>query len=617
MALQASITQSSRQDTELDQALSACRSAFWIMALFSVVINLLLLTQPIYMLQVYDRVLTTGHLETLMTLTGLAAIALLLLGALDSLRSAVTARIGCWLYDRLGPVYLTNGVNARLLGDNAGAQPLRDLSQIQNFVATQGLTVFFDAPWVPVFVILIWMLHPLLGVLALCSALVLLGLTVANDLLTRKPNLTANLAQISATQQAEAAIRNAEVVCAMGMLPAIIQRWKATNAMAQQAVRTSAELGSILAGLTKFVRFLVQIAALGLGAWLVLRGELSPGAMIAGSILLGRALAPVELAMSVWRGFSSARIAYGRLKQRLQNAPVQIARTRLPAPTGRLAVENVTYLLPQDRRPVLRNISFAVEPGEAVAVIGPSAGGKSTLCRLLVGTALPSSGQIRIDGAQIDHWDQNQLGEFIGYLPQDVELFDGTVRENIARMGQVDDQAVVEAAMVAHAHELIQHLPQGYETKIGDSGAGLSGGQRQRVGLARAVYGSPRLIVLDEPNANLDQAGESALAATLNELKMQGVALVIVGHRPSTLAQADKILLLKDGRVELFGPREQILQTLRELAATNGKPSTVPMRKPSSAAMDEADSPKDDTAVGPAPVTASKSENSEHNRYAQ
>lgn len=617
MALQASITQSSRRDTELDQALSACRSAFWIMALFSLVINLLLLTQPVYMLQVYDRVLTTGHLETLITLTGLAAIALLLLGALDSLRSAVTARIGCWLYDRLGPVYLANGVNARLLGDNAGAQPLRDLSQIQNFIATQGLTVFFDAPWVPVFVILIWMLHPILGILALCSAIVLLGLTIANDLLTRKPNLTANLAQISATQQAEAAIRNAEVVCAMGMLPAILERWKSTNATAQTAIRTSAEMGGILAGLTKFVRFLVQIAALGLGAWLVLRGELSPGAMIAGSILLGRALAPVELAMSVWRGFSSARIAYGRLRLRLQNSPVQITRTRLPAPTGRLDVENVTYLLPQDRRPVLRNVSFAVEPGEAVAVVGPSAGGKSTLCRLLVGTAMPSSGQIRIDGSQIDHWDQGQLGQFIGYLPQDVELFAGSIRENIARLGQVNDQAVVEAAMVAHAHELIQHLPQGYETQIGDGGAGLSGGQRQRVGLARAVYGNPRLIVLDEPNANLDQAGESALAATLHELKQQGTALLIVGHRPSTLAQADKILLLKDGRVELFGPREQVLQTLRGLAATGGKPGTVPMHKPSSAGLEEIDASKEASTAGSASNTASGSDAPEHNRCAQ
>ncbi|KLK93420.1 peptidase [Microvirga vignae] len=615
MAQQASITRSSRQDTELDKALSACRSAFWIMALFSLVINLLLLTQPIYMLQVYDRVLTTGHLETLITLTGLAAIALLLLGALDSLRSAVTARIGCWLYNRLGPVYLANGVNARLLGDTAGAQPLRDLSQVQTFIATQGLTVFFDAPWVPAFVILIWMLHPVLGILALCSAIILLALTIANDLLTRKPNLTANLAQISATQQAEAAIRNAEVVCAMGMLPAIVERWRNSNALAQSAIRTSAELGGVLVGLTKFMRFLVQIAALGLGAWLVLRGELSPGAMIAGSILLGRALAPVELAMSVWRGFSSARIAYGRLKLRLQNSPVDINRTRLPTPAGRLTVENVTYLLPQDRRPVLRNVSFVVEPGEAVAIIGPSAGGKSTLCRLLVGTAIPSSGQIRIDGSQIDHWDQDQLGQFIGYLPQDIELFATSVRENIARMGQVDDQAVVEAAMTAHAHELIQHLPQGYETQIGDGGTGLSGGQRQRVGLARAVYRNPRLIVLDEPNANLDQAGESALAATLHELKQQGTALIIVGHRPSTLAQADKILLLKDGRVELFGPREQVLQTLRGLAATSGKPGTVPMHKTPS--VEENDTSKEGHTEGPAPITASVPENAEPNRCAQ
>jgi PrtD family type I secretion system ABC transporter len=598
MSLPASIVQPSRRHTELDQALAACRSAFWIMALFSLVINLLLLTQPIYMLQIYDRVLTTGHVETLMVLTGLAALALVLLGALDSLRTAVTVRIGVWLYDRLGPVYLANGVNARLVGDDAGAQPLRDLSSIQTFIATQGLCVFFDAPWVPVFVILIWLLHPMLGMLALVSAMLLLLLTIANDVLTRKPNLKANLAQISATQQAEAAIRNAEVVRAMGMLPAIIQRWETTNATAQQALQISAEWGGALVGLTKFVRFFVQVAALGLGAWLVLRSELSPGGMIAGSILLGRALAPVELAMTVWRSFAAARIGYGRLRARLQNSALPVARTRLPPPTGCLKVENVTHLLPQDRRTVLRNVSFAVEPGEALAVVGPSAGGKSTLCRVLVGTAGVSSGQVRLDGSQINHWDQDQLGRFIGYLPQNVELFAGSIRENIARMGEVEDNDVVAAAMTAHAHELIQHLPQGYETQIGDGGAGLSAGQRQRIGLARAVYGDPRLIVLDEPNANLDQAGEAALAETVRLLKEKGAALIIVGHRPSTLAQADKILLLKEGRVELFGPREEVIQTLRDLSAAGGKPGTVPIHKAAGGGLDEIASPKESAMAG-------------------
>jgi ATP-binding cassette subfamily C protein/ATP-binding cassette subfamily C exporter for protease/lipase/ATP-binding cassette subfamily C protein EexD len=577
------MTAQRRRRTELQRALSACRSAISKVALFSFAINVLILTPSIYMLQVYDRVLTTGHLETLALLMCLAAGALLLLGALDSLRTAVTVRIGCWLTDRLGPVYLENGVRARLLGDSAGAQPLRDLAQIQTFIATQGLTVFFDAPWVPAFVVLIWLLHPLLGVLALASAVVLLALSVANELATRRAMLEATMAQISANQQAEATIRNAEVVRSMGMLPAVIERWQITNAKSTEAVRRASERGGILVGLTKFIRMFVQIAILGLGALLVLRGELTAGAMVAASILLGRALAPVELAMSAWRNFSSARIAYGRLKARLQAFPAEAERIRLPAPVGHLRVENVTYGPPGSKRPVLQQVSFVVEPGEAVAVIGPSASGKSTLCRLLVGIAAPSEGQVRLDGAELKHWDPNDLGRFVGYLPQDVELFSGSVRENIARLGEPDDNAIVNAARLAHAHDLIQRLPEGYETQIGDSGARLSGGQRQRIGLARAVYGEPRLIVLDEPNANLDQAGEAALAAAVAELKRDGCALVIVGHRPSTLAQADKILLLKDGRVELFGPRDDVLQRLRH-AAAGGRPGPVPTQKPTVAA---------------------------------
>jgi PrtD family type I secretion system ABC transporter len=412
----------------------------------------------------------------------------------------------------------------------------------------------------------------------------LLALSVANELVTRRATLEAALAQISANQQAEATIRNAEVVRAMGMLPAVVERWQITHAKSLAAMRRASERGGVLVGLTKFIRFFVQIAILGLGAFFVLRGELTAGSMIAASILLGRALAPVELAMSAWRNFATARIAYARLKTRLQAFPAEVERIRLPAPVGRVRVENVTYGPPGAKRPVLQQVSFAVAPGEAVAVIGASASGKSTLCRLLVGIAAPSDGHVRLDGSELTHWDPNDLGRFIGYLPQDVELFAGSVRENIARLGDPDDNAIVNAARLAHAHELIQRLPDGYETQIGDGGTRLSGGQRQRIGLARAVYGEPRLIVLDEPNANLDQAGEAALAAAVGELKRDGCALVIVGHRPSTLAQADKILLLKDGCVELFGPRDDVLQRLRRAVAAGGKLQPVPRQKPAVAA---------------------------------
>jgi PrtD family type I secretion system ABC transporter len=562
---------------ELTQALSACRSAFMVIGLFTLVINLLMLTSPIYMMQVYDRVLTTGRVETLLLLTGLAAAALLLLGGLDTLRTAVTVRIGGWLNSRLGPVLLSTGVRARLKGDGAGAQPLRDLSQIQNFIATQGLTVFFDAPWTPVYIALIWLLHPWLGMLALGSTCVLLLLSVVNDLMTRQPNKTASTAQITANQRAEALIRNAEVVRAMGMLPALTERWREVNGQSLDAARQAAECGGILVGLTKFLRFFVQIASLGLGAFLVLRGETTGGSMIATSILLGRALAPVELAMSAWRNFAGSLIAFSRLRERLDMYPQESERIRLPRPVGRMTLKDVSYFPPGGKSPVLQRVSFEVEPGEVVAVIGPSGGGKSTLCRLLVGIAAPHSGEVRLDNSVLDHWDPDDLGRFIGFLPQDVELFAGTVRENIARMGHAEDEQIIEAARLAHAHEMIQKLPDGYDTQIGDGGVRLSGGQRQRIGLARAIFGDPRLVVLDEPNANLDQTGEAALAAAVNELKERAGAIIIVGHRPSTLAQADKILLLKEGRVEIFGPRDEVLQRLRKASGQNG---SVPMQRP-------------------------------------
>jgi PrtD family type I secretion system ABC transporter len=486
-------------------------------------------------------------------------------------------RISSWLSERLGPVYLENSVRTRLRGDGSGAEPLRDLSLIQAFVASPGLTVFFDAPWSPVFLVLIWLLHPLLGIVAVSSAALLLALSVANEYLTRSPTMTANLAQIAANRQAEVTIRNAEVVRAMGMLPAMIDRWRQQNGLALAASRLANERSGTLIGLTKFLRFFVQSLMLGFGAYLVLQSELSGGAMIASSILLGRALAPVEIAMTTWRNFGLARLAYRRLKARLQSLAAEPLRTRLPRPTGLLTLDRVSYTPPGARAAVLQQVSFEARPGEVVAVIGPSASGKSTLCRIIVGICEPTSGKARLDGSELGHWNSEDLGPHLGYLPQDVELFSGTVRENIARMGDGDDKAVVEAATLAHAHEMIQRLPQGYDTNIGDGGTRLSGGQRQRIGLARAAYGIPCLIVLDEPNANLDQTGEAALAAAIQELKQRGSTLLIVGHRPSTIAQADRILVLKEGKVDLFKPRDEVLKHLRVAAV--GRTGTAAARE--------------------------------------
>jgi PrtD family type I secretion system ABC transporter len=584
----------SMQATELNSALRSCISAFGACAVFSFVINILMLASPIYMLQVYDRVLTTGHVETLIMLTLLVAIALAVMCVLDTLRTVVTVRIGCWLSDRLGPVFLACGVRGRLKGDAYGAQSFQDISQIQNFIATQGLTALLDFPWVPLFVALIWMLHPLLGVVAASSAVVLFVLTVVNELATRKVSLSANKAQIEAIRLADAAIRNAEVVHAMGMLSVMTARWATLNRAVINGLRRGGEVGGAVVAITKFVRFFVQVAILGVGAWLVIQSELTAGSMIAASILLGRALAPVEIAMGASRNFMNARFAYRRLKTAITEYSPPPERTRLPTPVGRLVVDQVTFVAANTSTIILNRVSFSVDPGEVLAIVGPSGAGKSTLCRLLVGLATPNVGEIRLDGSQVHHWDPAQLGDHIGYLPQDVELFTGTVRDNIARMKlNVTDDKILNAAVLAHAHEMIQHLPQGYDTEIGDQGVRLSGGQRQRVGLARAIFGMPQLIVLDEPNANLDQAGESALSEAIFSLKKRGAALVIVGHRPSTLTQADKILLLKEGFVAMYGPRDDVLNSMRtptpnpghsrEVAApvlqsSTARPEPAPMR---------------------------------------
>jgi PrtD family type I secretion system ABC transporter len=575
----ASSVSQKRHQNELDRVMAECRRVLSVMVAFSFAINLLMLASPLYMLQVYDRVLVTGRTETLILLTAIVAAALFALGLLDTLRANLMVRIGCWINTKLGPVLLSGGVRARIAGDPNGAQALRDLAQVQNFVSSQGLTMFFDAPWTPIFLLLIWLLHPLLGMVAIASAVLLLALSLLNEVITRKWTVEASMAGLAAQNAADATIRNGEVVRAMAMLPALTLRWTKANDAALEATRRAAERGSLILGLSKFLRYFVQSAILGLGAYLVLQGNVSGGIMIASSILLGRALAPVEAAMSTWRNFTGARIAYRRLKTRLQALPAEPDLLRLPEPLGRMSLKRITLNAAGHRAPLLDSVSLDIAPGEVTAVIGPSAGGKSTLCRVMLGLVAPSSGEIRLDGSELHHWDPVQLGAHFGYLPQDVELFAGTVGENIARMGEVDDEQVIEAARLAHADELIRSLPHGYNTQIGDGGSRLSGGQRQRIGLARALYGRPRLVVLDEPNANLDQGGEAALAAAIGQLRASEAAVLIVGHRPSTLACADRVVFLRAGRIELQGPRDEVLRALRgpvpsKIAAVAQPPSS-------------------------------------------
>lgn len=549
--------------TELDEARLTTYPALGAVLAFSCGLNLLMLTSPIYMLQVYDRVITTGRLETLLYLTLIVAVALAVLGAMDAVRGVVLSRVGAWLQRRMAPVLIAASLRAAVNGAPSSAQALRDLTQIQSFLGSSGIVPFIDAPWVPFFVIVLWLLHPWMGVFALCSALVLFGFALWNEMATRKAMSEANQANVVAVGQAEAAIRNAEVVEALGMTRTLIGRYEEQSNEALLAQSRASETSAHILGTTKFLRLFLQSAILGLGALLVVSGDMTPGGMIAGSILLARALAPVEQAIGTWRNFISARTSHDRLQALLRaSATLDKEGMLLPPPTGRLSIESLVYVPPGSNKPVLRGISFEVQPGEVIGVIGPSAAGKSTLCRLIVGIYKPTQGHVRLDGADVTHWNREQFGHYVGYLPQDVELFQGTVRQNIARMGEGEPEWVVSAAQSTDVHEMILRLPKSYDTEIGPRGHALSGGQRQRIGLARALYCDPKLIVLDEPNSSLDADGEMALQETISRLKAYGTTVIMVAHRPSALTHVDKVLVLQNGAVTHFGPRDEVLQAM-------------------------------------------------------
>ncbi len=499
---------------------------------------------------------------------------------LDTLRSAIALQTASWINEKLGPAYLEACCQAQIAGDAAGTERLRDLQYIRHFVSTQGMGALYDAPWMPIFVVFIWILHPYLGMIALLSALILLAISYVTEYATHEPNETAEQASIEIMRLADVTVRNAEAVTAMGMMPAMADRWRALNEQETSALHAAGDLSGRLVTLSKFLRAFVQVAILGMGAWLVVENQITPGAMIAAAIMLGRALAPVEMAISMWSSYIAARFAYQRLNEQIAKYPPERQRTRLPSPDGYMLVRGVSYAVPESGHPILTDVSFEIVPGEVLAIVGPSGAGKSTLCRLLVGLNRPASGRIVLDGSDLAHWDREQLGRSLGYLPQDVELFPGTLRENIARMGPANDTEVVSASKLARVHDLIQRLPQAYETGVGFGGVRLSGGQRQRIGLARAVFGRPKLVVLDEPNANLDKAGEAGLAEALRDLKAADVAVVVVGHRPSTLAQADKLLVIQNGRVAHFGHRDEVMKAWSGTATSEGGEETVPMWRP-------------------------------------
>ncbi len=552
--------------TDLQAALAACKGSFISVGFFSLFVNFLMLVPSFYMLQVYDRVIGSGSESTLVMLTLILILLLATMGALEWVRSRIMVRISTRLDTLLGGRLYDASFKQALYsgGMNASAQPLNDMTGLRQFLTGNGLFAFFDAPWLPVYLAVMFMFHPWFGWFAVLCALVLIALAWANERLTNQSLKDANKENIAATAFTNKNLRNAEVVESMGMLPQLRRRWQEKNNRVLELQGVASDRAGSITAISKTTRMLVQSLILGLGAYLALEQEISPGLMIAGSILLGRALAPIDLMIGSWKGFSAARGQYERLNELLAKIAAEPDRMSLPAPQGELSAESLMVTPPGSQQPVIRGVSFRVAAGESVGIIGPSGAGKSTLARALLGIWPASHGKVRLDGADVFTWKRDELGPYIGYLPQDIELFEGSISENIARFGEVDPVAVVEAAKLAGVHELILRLPQGYDTVIGASGGGLSGGQRQRIGLARAVYGQPKLIVLDEPNSNLDDQGERALALAMQQLKAAGTTLFVITHRTSVLGAVDKLMVLRDGALAMFGPRDQVLVELQK-----------------------------------------------------
>ncbi len=574
-ASEASVTLRGTGEPELRKALWSCRRAFVGTAAFSLIINVLMLTSAIFMLEIYDRVLPSRSIATLIGLCIIAAILFAALGMLDVIRSRLLARAGQAIDQALAPRVFDALVRLPLKTRNGGdgLQSLRDLEAIRSFLSGSGPTALFDLPWLPFYLALVYAFHPLLGVTALIGAIVLVALTLATELLAGKPIRTATGHAMACYALANASLRNAEVLAGMGFASRLADLWKRSNDRLLAAQQSVSDITGGLGAVARVLRMVLQSAVLAIGAYLVIRQEASAGIIIAGSILAARALAPVDMAIANWRMFVSARQSWKRLGQLLAFLPPRPMPMLLPSPSSKFQVENVIVAPPGERKIVLRDVGFALASGQALAVIGPSGSGKSSLARVLVGAWMPVAGGIRLDGAALDQWAPQLLGRHIGYVPQDVELFSGTVGENIARFDpDADPEAVIAAAKAADVHDLIVSLAQGYDTEIGDAGAMLSAGQRQRVALARALYGEPFLLVLDEPDASLDQNGEQALLKAIEGARARGAIIVVISHRRTVLNAVDLVLALDGGRPLAFGPKEPVLQRLMRPSGVTVQP---------------------------------------------
>lgn len=548
---------------DIDAALLRYRRLFGVLALFSGVINLLMLVPSVYMMQVFDRVLTSRNETTLLMLSLILLIFFALSCALEWVRGQVMIKMSAGLDTHLGERVFDAAFQRSLKEHNANpAQVLSDLNSIRQFVTGPGVVALFDAPWLPIYLVATFLFHPWLGVFTVVGSLILVGLGIWNELATRKSMSEANRLSVSSSSYVNSTLQNAEVIQALGMLTPLRRRWFEVQQRVITEQGEASDRSSLIAALSRFVRMTWQSLALGLGAVLVIENQISAGVMIAVSVLLGRAMAPAEALIGSWKQMGSAKSSYERLNRLLKEFPQEPARMPLPAPSGALSIERLVVTPPGQQRPAVNGVTIKLDKGEVLAIIGPSASGKSSLTRAMVGIWPTSHGSVRLDNAEISQWSREALGPHLGYLPQDIELFDGTIAQNIARFGEVDSSKVIEAAQLAGIHEMILHFPKGYDTLLGNGGLGLSGGQKQRVGLARALYGKPALVVLDEPNSNLDEAGEAALLQALRQLKADGSTVVLVTHRPSVLGVVDKLLFIKDGIQQLYGPRDQVMKTL-------------------------------------------------------
>lgn len=562
--------------SELGFASKGSRGPLIGVGLFSALLNVLALTGSVYMLQVYDRVIPSHSVPTLIGLSILAAVLYAGQFLLDLARSRILLRIGRSLDEKLsGRIFR---ITARLpLTRRAGCeglQPLRDLEQVRGFLSGGGPVALFDLPWLPIYLTICFLFHPLIGVTALAGTIVLAAVTAFTEAFTRKPMKVAALSGAERVGLAEASRRNAEVLAAMGMTDRLAKQWQETNRKYLDAHERAGDVTASLGGFSKIFRMALQSGVMAVGAYLVIEGAATGGIMFAGAMLAARALAPVELAIANWKGFVAARQSWRRLRELMAESEPNDQSLALRPPVAMLSVEGVVIAPPGDQRIVVKGVSFQLRCGSALGIIGQSASGKSSLARALVGVWKPLRGTIRLDGAALDQWTPEALGRHIGYLPQDIELFDGTIGENIARFDpEASSEAIISAAEAAAVHEMIVRLPNGYDTRIGEGGAALSAGQRQRIGLARALYGNPFLVVLDEPNSNLDIEGEQALAKAVAAVRARGGIVIVIAHRPSALTNVDFALVMNNGEAQAFGPRDDVLRkTVRPVNPVQNHP---------------------------------------------